>query len=59
VVNVASRVADLAAGGQSLVTTRLRDRAGRLPHVAFEAPQHATVRGLNDPVEVCLVHRSS
>jgi class 3 adenylate cyclase len=58
VVNVASRVADLAEGGQSLVTSRLRDAAGRLPYIVFDAPQHASVQGLHDPVEVCKVHRS-
>lgn len=56
VVNVASRVADFAAGGQSLVTSRLRDRAGPLPRVVFEVPQRASLQGLDDPVEVCLVH---
>jgi class 3 adenylate cyclase len=59
VVNVASRVADLATGGQSLVTTRLRDEAGLLPRVVFDTPHRATVQGLNDPVEVCSVHRAS
>lgn len=57
VVNVASRVADFAAGGQSLVTSRLRDVAGLLPRVVFDAPQRASLQGLDDPVEVCLVHR--
>ncbi len=59
VVNVASRVADLAEGGQSLVTSRLRDAAGRLPDVVFGYPRPASVQGLEDPVEVCLVRRAS
>jgi class 3 adenylate cyclase len=59
VVNVASRVADLATGGQSLVTTRLRDEAGLLPRVVFDTPHRATVQGLDDTVEVCSVHRAS
>jgi len=59
VVNVASRVADLAIGGESLVTTRLRDEAGTLPRVLFEGPRQAEVHGLTETVEVCRVRRAS
>jgi adenylate cyclase len=59
VVNVASRVADLAAGGESLITTRLRDEAGNLPRVLFEGTRTASVRGLTETVEVCRVRRAS
>jgi len=58
VVNVASRVTDLAVGGESLITTFLRDRAGRLPAIEFDPPHRSRVRGLSDAVEVCSVHRS-
>ena len=56
VVNVAARVTDLAAGGVSIVTTDVRDAAGRLPRILFE-PSHAErVDGLDIPLEVCEVH---
>ena len=56
VVNVAARVTGLAAGGISLVTTDVRDRAGRLPTIAFEPSRSERVAGLEAPVEVCEVH---
>lgn len=55
VVNVASRVADLAAGGVSLVTTGVRDAAGTLPHVAFAPARTETLAGLDESVDVCEV----
>jgi len=55
VVNVAARVTELAAGGVSLVTTGVRDGAGRLPRVVFEPPRTERVAGVADPVEICEV----
>lgn len=56
VVNVAARVTGLATGGMSLVTTEVRDRAGRLPTVMFDTARSESVAGLDDPVEVCEAH---
>ena len=53
VVNVASRVTDLAAGGVSLVTAEVRAGAGSLPRVEFSDPHVARLTGIVDPVEVC------
>ena len=55
VVNVAARVADIASGGESLVTTTLRDAAGSLRDIEFDAPTVAELRGIDDPIEVCRV----
>ncbi len=55
VVNVAARITDIASGGESLVTTTLRDAAGRLPNVVFEQPSSTQLRGIEDPYEVCRV----
>ena len=57
VVNVASRVVGAAAGGHSLVTTEVRDRAGALPRVAFGDPQPTPLRGIEEPVPLCEVRR--
>jgi class 3 adenylate cyclase len=57
VVNVASRIADLAVGGESLVTVELRDAAGKLPRFVFEPSRFEPVHGLDDAVEVCRVLR--
>ncbi len=56
VVNVAARVTDLAEGGMSLVTTEVRDAAGRLPAIVFEPARSEHVAGVEEPVEVCEVH---
>jgi adenylate cyclase len=56
VVNVAARVTDVASGGESLVTTSLRDAAGSLQGIEFDAPRFADLRGIEDPIEVCRVH---
>ncbi len=55
VVNVASRVADLAAGGMSLVTTSVRDAAGNLPHVAYAQQRTETLAGLDESIDICEV----
>jgi class 3 adenylate cyclase len=55
VVNVASRVTDLADGGISLVTAEVRDGAGRLPHIGFAESRTAVLAGLDEPVEICEV----
>jgi adenylate cyclase len=57
VVNVASRLVDAAAGGQSLVTTEVRDRAGRVPGVVFEEPRALSLKGIGEPLPACVVRR--
>lgn len=52
VVNVASRVTDLAEGGISLVTNDVRQAAGSVAHVAFGERRREALVGLDDPVEV-------
>ena len=52
VVNVASRVTDLADGGVSLVTNDVREAAGSVPHVAFGEGREESLAGLDDPVEI-------
>lgn len=56
VVNVAARVTDLAAGGETMVTVAVRDAAGPIRGTVFDAPRSVSVDGLDDPVSVCLVH---
>jgi adenylate cyclase len=55
VVNVAARVADTAAGGETVVTTSLRDGAGPVGGILFEDPQAAKLKGIDEPFEVCRV----
>jgi adenylate cyclase len=58
VVNVAARVTDVASGGEFLVTTALRDTAGSVRGLEFDAPTATELHGLENPVEVCRVlHR--
>lgn len=57
VVNVASRVVDAAEGGHALVTTEVRDRAGRLPGVVFGEPRPLTLRGIDELLSACEVKR--
>jgi adenylate cyclase len=52
-VNVAARVADVAKGGEVLVTAALRAEAGDLPGVRFGPLQTRTAKGIPDPVQVC------
>jgi adenylate cyclase len=52
VVNVASRVADIASGGMSLVTEQVRAAAGAMPTVTFGAPRTVQLAGVADPVEI-------
>lgn len=52
VVNVASRVTDLAAGGESLITRQVREEAGALPHVAFVHTRSERLAGVDEDVEV-------
>ncbi len=56
VVNVASRVTDIARGGESLITTSLRDGAGSLPGIEFDEPMSTNLRGIEDPFDVCRAH---
>jgi len=53
VVNVAARVTDTATGGESLVTTSLRDAAGPVRGVVFDDPSIAHLKGIDEPVELC------
>lgn len=57
VVNLAARVTDLASGGESVVTTMVRDGAGALPRIVYETARLETVPGFDVPVEVCSVRR--
>jgi adenylate cyclase len=57
VVNIASRVAGAAAGGQALITTEVREPAGDLPGVAFEFSPPRPLRGLDDPMTLWEVRR--
>jgi class 3 adenylate cyclase len=55
VVNVAARVTDLAAGGESLVTVAVRDGAGPLRTVQFGNPTPQSLAGIDGAVDVCAV----
>ena len=57
VVNLAARVTDLASGGESVVTTMVRDGAGTLPRIVYEPARLESVPGVDVPVEVCSVRR--
>jgi adenylate cyclase len=52
VVNIASRVTDLAAGGESLITRQVREETGALPHVAFVHTRTERLEGVDEDVEV-------
>lgn len=52
VVNVASRVADLATGGTSLVTERVRSAAGAIPLVAYGNSRIVQLQGIAETVGV-------
>lgn len=56
VVNVAARVTDVASGGEFLATTALRDAAGSVRGLEFDAPTATELHGLEDPIDVCRVH---
>jgi class 3 adenylate cyclase len=58
VVNVAARITDLAAGGESLVTTSLRDVAGTISGVEFDQPNTTYLRGIEDPYDLCRARHS-
>lgn len=57
VVNVAARVTDFASGGETLVTTALRDSAGSIRGVEFDSPSAVELRGIEPPFELCRAHR--
>ena len=59
VVNVASRLVGAASGGQSLVTTEVRDRAGHVPGVEFGEPRALALKGIDEPLAACEVRRRS
>lgn len=56
VVNIAARVTDMALGGETLVTTELRDAAGSVRGVEFDPPVATELRGIDDPFELCRAH---
>lgn len=58
VVNVAARVTDVASGGETLVTTALRDSAGSVRGVNFDSAATVELRGIDDPFELCRARRS-
>jgi adenylate cyclase len=58
VVNVAARVTDFATGGETLVTTALRDSAGSVRGVEFDLPAAVELRGIEAPFELCRAHRN-
>ena len=59
VVNVAARVTDTASGGETIVTTSLRDGAGPVPGVVFEDPHEEHLKGIEEAFEVCRVHHET
>ncbi len=52
VVNVASRVADLATGGMSIVTEQVRSAAGTIPTVVYGNPRTVQLDGVTEALEV-------
>jgi class 3 adenylate cyclase len=58
VVNLASRVVDAAAGGESLVTGAVLDRVGDVPGVRFGLTRPAHLKGFADPVDLVPVDRA-
>lgn len=58
VVNVASRLVGAAAGGHALVTTEVRDRAGRISGVVFGEPRALALKGIDEPLPACEVTRA-
>jgi class 3 adenylate cyclase len=58
VVNIASRVAGTAAGGQALVTTEVREPAGDVPGVAFEFSPPRPLKGIDDAMGLWEVRRA-
>lgn len=57
VVNLASRVADAAAGGESLVTADVAARVGEVAGIRFGAPRSMRLKGFVDPVGLVAVTR--
>lgn len=57
VVNIASRVAGAAIGGEALVTPEVRDPAGDLPGVCYRLRPPQRLRGLDEPLALWEVQR--
>jgi adenylate cyclase len=55
VVNVAARVAEVARGGQVLVTEDVLEAASELRGVVYSRPRRRTFKGLTEPVRVASV----
>ena len=59
VVNLASRIADLAVPNEILVTSDLRERAEKaLAPLAFDAAGRRMLKGFDDPLELYAVRRA-
>jgi class 3 adenylate cyclase len=54
-VIVAARIADLASGGEIVVTQQFRDYAASEPDLEFGPPRAVELRGLSQPHEICTV----
>jgi len=59
VVNVAARVAEVAHGGQVLVTGTVRDAMRDLPAVTFTRPRRRVFKGVDESILVCRVELAS
>ncbi len=57
-VVIASRVADLADGGQILVSDAVRESVGELDGISFDAPDELELKGLPGTHTVCAVDLS-
>lgn len=58
VVNLASRVADAAIGGESLVTGEVWARVGDVPGIRFGSPRPIQLKGFSEAVDVVSVARA-
>jgi adenylate cyclase len=58
VVNVAARVAVVAAGGEVLVTEAAALTAGELRGVELSRPRRRRFKGVDDPIRVCRAQRN-
>jgi len=58
VVNLASRVADAAAAGESLITAGMQSRVGDLPGIRFGVSRPVHLKGFSEDVELVPVGRS-
>ncbi len=57
VVNLAARIADVAAGGEALVTAEVRDPAAGVTGIGFDVAEARHLKGLRDPVPLWSLRR--